>query len=107
MSSVLIFMINIKNFGLQYHSDQAIAQTSIFAMPASIVVRLCSGLLIDKFGLRIIDIIMAGVTIVTVHVFYLFMDKIWVFYLCVMLFFGLYAIMNTLIIISTSFINDH
>jgi nitrate/nitrite transporter NarK len=72
----MIFMINIKNFGLQYHSDQEIAQTSLVAMPASVVMRPCIGLLIDKFGVRIIYRIMAGVTIVTVIVFYLFMDNI-------------------------------
>jgi nitrate/nitrite transporter NarK len=107
MSSVLIFMINIKNFGLQYYSDQAITQTSLFAFPASFVMRPCIGLLMDKFGVRIIYRIIAGVTIVTVIVFYLFMDNIWAFNLCVMNFFGLYSSMTTLITISSSFIYDH
>jgi nitrate/nitrite transporter NarK len=73
---VIIFIINIKNFGLQYYSDQEITKTSLFATPASFVMRPCSGLLIDKFGVQIVYRIIAGVTIVTVLVFYLFMDNI-------------------------------
>jgi MFS family permease len=100
-------MINVKNFGLQYHSDRAIAQTSLFAMPASVIMRPYIGLLIDKFGVLIIYRNLAGVTVVSVILFYLFMDNIWVFYVCVMLFFALYACMMTIIAISTSFIYDH
>jgi Na+/melibiose symporter-like transporter len=103
----MIFTINVKNFGLQYYSDQAISQTSFVTMPICCVMSPCTGLLIDKFGVQIVYRIIAGVTIVTVLVFYLFMDKIWVFYLCVMLFYGSYSSMCTLVIISTSFIYDH
>ena len=104
---MLIFIINIKNFGLQYYSDEAITQTSLVSMLASFLMTPLSGLLIDKFGVLIVYRVIAEVTIVTVLVFYLFMDNIWVFYLCVMLFYGSHASMNTLITISTSFIYDH
>jgi predicted MFS family arabinose efflux permease len=107
MSSLMIFMINVKNFGLRYYSDQAITQTSFVALIASFAMRPCIGVLIDKLGVRIAYRIIAGVTIVTVLVFYLFMDNIWVFYLCVMLFYGSYSCMAILIIISTSFVYDH
>jgi hypothetical protein len=73
-------MINIKNFGLQYYSDQAIAKTSFVATPAAFVMLPCIGILIDKFGVLIVYRIIAGVTIVTVLLFYLFMDIMWVFY---------------------------
>jgi MFS family permease len=104
---LLIFEINIKNFGLEYYSDHAITQTSLVAMPASLIMTPFSGLFIDKFGVRINYRFIAGVTIVTVLVFYLFMDNIWVFYLCVTLFNGSDASMNMLITISTTFIYDH
>jgi Na+/melibiose symporter-like transporter len=103
----MIFMINIKNFGLRYYSDQAITETSFVAMPASFIMTPCIGLLIDKFGLRIVYKIITGLTIVTVLSFYLFMDNIWVFYLCVMVFYGSSSSMCTLVTISTSFIYDH
>jgi MFS family permease len=100
-------MINTKNFGLRYYSDQAITGTSLFAMPASFIFSPCIGLLIDKFGVLIVYRSIAGVTIVKVIVFYLLMDNIWVFYLCVTLFSGSFAGMMAIVTISTSFIYDH
>jgi Na+/melibiose symporter-like transporter len=100
-------MINVKNFGLKYYSDEAIAKTSLVTMPASFVISPCIGLLIDKFGVQIVYRIIAGVTIVNVLVFYLFMDNIWVLYLCVTLFYASFLSMITLITVSTSFIYDH
>ena len=41
------------------------------------------GAIIDKIGMRIVYRYIAGMTIVTVLIFYLWMDNIWVFYLCV------------------------
>jgi hypothetical protein len=100
-------MINIKNFGLKYYSDQEIAQTSLETMVASFVISPCNGFLLDKFEAQIIYRIIAGVNIKTVLVFYLFIDKIWVFYLCVTLFYGSFLSMIPLITVSTSFIYDH
>ena len=107
MASLQIFRINIKNFGLQYYSDQAITQTSLFAMLASFLMAPFICLFVDKFGARIVYRVITGVNIVTVLLFYLFMDNMWVFYLCAMLFNGLHASMSTLTTISTSFIYDH
>jgi Na+/melibiose symporter-like transporter len=71
----MIFMVNIKNFGLQYHSDQAITKTSLVGMLAICIMKFLIGFLIDKFGVRIIYRIIAGLTIVTVLVFYFSMEK--------------------------------
>jgi hypothetical protein len=100
-------MINTKNFGLRYYSDQEITATSLVAMPASFIISPCFGLLIDKFGVLIAYRSIAGVTIVSVLVFYLLMDNIWVFYLCVTLFYGSFSSLITIVTISTSFIYDH
>jgi hypothetical protein len=107
LSSLLIFIINIKNFGLQYYSDEAIAQTSFVAMPAAFVISPCIGLIIDEFGVLIVYRIIAGVSIVAVVLFYMFMDNIWVFYLCVTLFYGSYSSLIPIVTVSTSFIYDH
>ena len=103
----MIFVINTKNFGLQYYSDQAITQTSFGVMPAFLLMRTSSGAIIDKFGVSIVYRIITGVYIVTVLAFYLFMDSYLVFCLCLMLLIGCDACISTLITISTSFIYDH
>ena len=100
-------MINVKNFGARYYSDQAITQTSFVTMPAFCLMRFSIGAIIDKFGVRIVYRIITGVVIVTVLALYLFMDNIWVFYLCFMLLTGSNASTATIVTISTSFIYDH
>lgn len=41
------------------------------------------GAIIDKFGMRIVYRTIASTTIVTVLIFYIWMDSVYVFYLCV------------------------
>jgi hypothetical protein len=103
----MVFMINVKNFGLQYYSDQAITQTSIVVILISLVMRFSIGLIIDKFGLCIVYRTISGVLIITVLTFYLFMDNIWVFYMCIMLFNGLNVSVSTTITVSTVYMYDH
>jgi predicted MFS family arabinose efflux permease len=107
MSSLMIFVYNLKNFGLRYYSDQAITKTSLVAMPAFFVTRVSIGAIVDKFGMLFVYRIVTAVIILTVLAFYMFMDNEWVFYLCVMLFFGSYGSTRTMHTISTSFIYDH
>ena len=103
----MIFIINIKNFGLRYYSDQVITQTSLVVMPVTFVTRLFIGLIVDKFGVRSVYRIITGLLIMTVLTFYLFMDNGWVFYLGVMSLYGLATCMCTVLTVSTSFIYDH
>lgn len=107
MSSSCIFMINVRNLGLHYYSDHELTQTTFVAMPAFCLMRFSIGAIIDKFGLRVVYQFVTGVLIVSVLVFYLFMDTWWVFYLCFMLLVGSDASMCTIVTISTSFIYDH
>jgi hypothetical protein len=103
----MIFILNVKNLGLRYFSDQVITQTSLVAMPAFFVTRVSIGVIVDKLGMLFVYRIVTAVTILTVLAFYMFMDIEWVFYLLVMLIFGLYGSIRTLHTISTSFIYDH
>jgi hypothetical protein len=103
----MVFIVNVKNFGLRYYSDKTITQTYIVVILISLATGFFNGLFIDKFGLCIVYRTISGVLIMTVLTFYLFMDNIWVFYLCIMLFSGLNVSLNTTVTVSTTYMYDH
>lgn len=107
ISSCFIFQMNIKNFGLNYFSDEILTKTSIVGSISFFIMRFTIGAIIDKFGMKNVYRTIIILVVINFLMFYSFMDNIFMFYICIFIFYGLHASLSTSITISTSFIYGH
>ena len=87
VATSLIFIINIKAFGLSNFSDAAISHLSYMSCSLSVTMRFGAGYLVDKFGIVVIYRLQTIVNITTVVLFYLYQDNLAFFYYTISMFY--------------------
>ena len=92
-----LYMINIKAFGLQYFSDDAINCLSFVMVPIAFVGRLGSGMFVDKIGVIISYRIILMISAVSQILFMFFMDNQTMFYIQNGMFLLNYSFVNVMI----------